>query len=148
MIIEKTILLKCTKELLWEWLTDFEKIKVWNPDILEEELISAGEVQPGYRSKMLILEGKKKNWYENEILTFQPGQQLSTVLRGGGLGEGPMAVDYHIQEQGDAIELRYRSSWEPIGLFLKVMHPIIKIVANKNADNCLKRLKEKVERDE
>lgn len=145
MIIKKSIALNCSKEKLWEWLTEFEKIKSWNPDILEEEVISSGEVQPGFKSRMLILEGRKKNWYENEIQVFEPESELSTLLRGGGLGEGLMRVDYQIEVRGNQLELFYKSSWKPIGLFLKMMHPLIKIVANKNASDCLKRLKANVE---
>ncbi len=145
MLIKKTIKIDCNREQLWVWLTDFEKIKAWNKDILEEELAPVDEVTEGFKSRILIKEGKQKNWYNNEILTFQKGVHLSTSLTGGNLGKSPMVVDYHIKELENGIELSYQSSWKPIGFFLNFLYPVIRVMANKNADSCLRNLKSDIE---
>ena len=145
MEIKHTIEVNTNKEVLWKWLTEFEKIKLWNKTILEEKPISNGEVKNGFKSNVLILEGKKKVWYENEITEYNPFRHLSITLKGGSLGKNPMAVHYTLNEINNKITLNYESYWKPAGLMLHLMLPIIKRMANQNAKTCLQELKTLIE---
>ncbi len=131
--------------MLWEWLTDFNKLQKWNKSIVEEELISSGEVGIGFVTKVLIKEGKKNIWYENEILKYEPNKALSIALKGGSLGKSPMIVDYMIKENNGLSELSYSCTWKPVGFLLWLLHPIIKKMANKNVDDVLIELKKQIE---
>lgn len=145
MVIKRTILINTTPEEAWTWLTDFEKLRQWNPSMLREEVISTGEVIPGFKSRILIKEGKKEDWYDNEIIEYQPCTFLSISLEGGNLGKSPLVVDYSISREEQGIRLDYESRWTAIGLMFKLMVPIISRIANKNATKCLQDLKACVE---
>lgn len=145
MKINKSIIINCKPQELWRWLTEFEKLRKWNKSIVEQQYISSGEVGPGYLTKVLIEEGKKRVWYENEILEYQPNKLLTISLKGGSLGKAPMVIEYEVKEQDSQLELSYKSTWKPVGLLLMLLHPLIKKMSNKNVDNALLTLKQQIE---
>jgi len=145
MKITKTILIDCNRNVLWSWLTEFEKLQKWNSTIVKEEAISTGEPQKGHKSKVLIREGKREIWYDNEIIEYQPGNLLRIALSGGTLGKHPMLVNYQINEIEDQIELTLNSYWKPSGILLHLLYPFIKIKATKNTVEVLQSLKHQIE---
>jgi hypothetical protein len=120
-------------------------MKKWNPTIVSEEATSSGEPGVGFKSKVMIKEGSNINEYDSEISSYLPGQQLGIILRGASLGKGPMKVDYYLLEEKGETVLRYESRWEPHGIMLKLMSPIITIMARKNVDDVMGRLKKLAE---
>lgn len=146
MKIRKLIHINCSKEALWSWLTEFEKIKKWNSTILEEDHVSQGETRQGYKTRVLIKEGREKQWYDNEIMIYRPNECLKIVLSGGNLGKNPMFVEYLIKEKNNKIELTIASQWSPSGFVLKLLYPLIKIKAAKNTEEVLQELKNQIEK--
>lgn len=146
MEIQKSIIIDCKKEKLWIWLTEFEKLKIWNKNIVEEQHISNGEVKKGYKTKVLIKEGKGENWYNNEILEYERNNLLRIALSGATLGKNDMTVEYLIKKKGEYAELFIKSHWKPSGLILKLFYPIIKIKATKNTEEVLLELKQQIEK--
>jgi len=146
MNISKSIRINCTKEELWLWLTELEKLKKWNPKIITEEQISTGNPQKGFKSKVLIQEGKKEIWYDNEIIEYQPDELLIITLSGGYLGKYPMTVTYEIDGNDNQLELKYNSKWKPSGILLRLFYPLIKIKATQNTVELLNELKEQIEK--
>ncbi len=146
MEINQSIQIDCEPPELWLWLTAFERLKKWNSTLIEEQHISSGEVKNGYVTKVLIKEGKKDIWYENEIRDYEPNKHLSIILKGGNLGKSPMVVAYDIIKQNGFVELHYKSTWQPKEFFLRIFKPVIKKVATKNAKNVLSELKKQIER--
>lgn len=145
MVIQKSIRIKTNREVLWTWLTELEKMKKWNPGIIREEAISNGESGAGFRSKVLIREGRKDIWYNNEILAYDPGTLLRIVLSGGHLGKHPMELDYKITEEGHQVLLHLESRWKPSGLLLHLLYPLIKLKATKSTNEMLRSLKQHIE---
>jgi len=147
MEIEKTLQINCTEHELWPWLTEFDKIQKWNTSILKEVLISKGEIKKGFLSKILIKEGKKDIWYENEILEYQPIHYLKISLKGSSLGKSPMIVEYRTSLQNNQLVLFYKTKWKPVGVLLKLLHPFIKKMSIKNIETTLSELKRLVEKN-
>jgi len=147
MEIEKRVQIQCKANELWEWVTEFDKIKKWNTSILKEVLISKGEIRKGFLSKILIKEGNKDIWYENEILEYQPLNYLKISLKGSSLGKSPMIVEYRISLQNAKLILIYRASWKPVGILLKLLYPFIKKISIKNIETTLSELKRQVEKN-
>lgn len=145
MLIQRTIFINASNKVVWDWLTEFEKLSTWNPTLLKEELISNGEPRAGFKSRILIREGKKEIWYDNEILEYRPYSLLRVSLEGGHLGKSPMTVDHALYEEGQGVRLEYESNWKPMGFMLKLLYPLISIMANKNATKCLEDLKSCIE---
>lgn len=146
MKIRKLVQIDCSKEELWSWLTEFEKIKKWNSTIVKQEQVSQGETKEGFKTKVLIKEGRTSHWYNNEIMTYRPNEILQLVLSGGNLGKNPMFVEYLIKEKNNKIELSLSSQWRPSGFILKLLYPLIKIKAAKNTEEVLQELKKQIEK--
>lgn len=145
MKIQRQITLAANSEEIWTWLTQFEKIQIWNPSMIEEKPISTGKPRVGHTSEILIQEGSQKNWYRSEIKAYQPFSHLAIRLSGGNLGATPMHVDYRLQENNGSVTLDYLSTWQPKGFRLKLLHPLINMMAGRNATQSLATLKAKVE---
>ena len=145
MIINKSILLNCNPEKLWQWITEFDLIQEWNTTLIKEEVNSEDEPGPGFKSKVLIREGKKEIWYESEILEYESEKKLIMMLKGGNLGKSPMKLEYQIKSHPNGTELSYTNTWKPSELMLKLLHPLIKKMATKNMEGVLSTLKTKIE---
>jgi len=146
MTILKSIQIDSKKEELWSWLTEFEKLKKWNKTIIKEEHISKKEAKIGYKTKVLIREGSREIWYNNEILVYQPNECLRIALSGGTLGKNPMIVEYLINEKNNQLELTLESNWKPSGFILKMFYPFIKVKATRNTVEILQELKNQIEK--
>jgi len=146
MNITKSIQINCTKEELWPWLIEFEKIQKWNTTILKEKLISTEKTEKGQTSEILIREGKREIWYNNEIIEYEPGKLLSIKLSGGSLGKHPMFVDYKIHQKEGQLEVLLESHWKPSGILLYLFYPLIKMKSAKNTEEVLMALKQQVEK--
>ena len=147
MEITKKISLPCSSTVVWQWITEFDKIQKWNPTVLQEEILSSGQPGPGFKSKILLKEGKKELWYDSEITDYTPEKSLHMVLRGGNLGSAPMYLDYEIKEEMGKTELTYYNRWQPKGLMMKLLHPMIKKMADKNAGEVMRLLKNHIEKE-
>jgi len=145
MTIKKSILINSKLDELWAYLTEFERIRKWNPSMLSEEIVTQGKVEKGFLSKVLIKEGKRENWYESEILEYQIHDKVMIALKGKNLGKSPMYISYQIKEFKDQLELNYECNWKPVGFILRLLHPIIKSMSDKNAKSCLEALKSQLE---
>ena len=147
MHITKTVQIAAPPELIWELLTDIEQMKQWTPSLVSDEPLSDGPAQVGHISKMKIKEGDKVVDYESEIASYEPTSHLGIVLRGGSLGKGPMFVDYHMSKNDAGITMHYESKWQPHGIALKLMSPIITKMAQRNATNAMNQLKTYAEQE-
>ncbi len=145
MNIKKTNTFNCDAAELWSWLVEFEKIKKWNCSIIDKQDVSTGQASPGFKSKMLLKEGKKSVWYDSEILEYNPPSNLKMELRGGSLGKSPMFVEHHLKQNGGQVTHEYVVNWEPKGFLLKLFHKSIAKASSKNMDNEIITLRENLE---
>lgn len=132
MKIQKTTRIETSPEHLWQFLTDPEKVRSWTPSVVSDEPISSGPPEVGFKSLMKIKEGSKIVEYDSEITIYAPERQLGLVLRGGNLGKGPMDVMYTLEPEPHGTSLTYEARWQPHGLMLKLMSPIITRIAQNN----------------
>ncbi len=130
-----------SQDRLWELLTEFEELQKWSSSVLSDTPITDGEPGPGFRTKMVIQEGKSQVEYESEILEYDPKSHLVLQLRGGNLGKGPMTLTYDLIPEGNATRLRYQTEWPPVGIMMKLMHPIITKMSRKNVAEQMESLR-------
>ncbi|GEM_PF-3593497 len=145
MIIKKSLILESTDEKVWNYLTKFDRIQKWNECLLEHQKVSIGEPGPGYQSRILMQEGRKNVWYNEEILEYHSQKLLKIKLSGGSLGKAPMIITYELSEIEDGVQLDYTSHWEPKGLMYKLLHGMIESASEKKVEKDLQALKNKVE---
>ena len=90
---------------------------------------------------MKIKEGSKIVEYESELAASQPTEHLGIILRGGNLGDGPMHVDYFLSPSETGTIVTYKARWEPHGLMLKLMTPLLTKMSQRNASDAMNQLK-------
>ena len=137
--------LNVSQDRLWTLLTELEELQKWSPSIISDTPISDGEPGPGFKTKMLIREGKSEVKYESELLEYTPQSRIVMQLRGGNLGKGPMTLTYDLTPDGDQTHLRYRSEWPPVGIMMKLMHPLIVKMSRRNVTEQMDSLRKVAE---
>ncbi len=142
MNIEHEIRIDRAPEALWPWLIETERVQRWNPSIVSDEATTPGPTGVGTRTKMKLREGSKIVDYETELTAYEPDSLVALEMRGGNLGASPMLVRYALSPAGRGTELRYQATWRPRGLMLRLMSPVISIVARRECRRSLARLKE------
>ena len=145
MKITSTVDIACTRDRVWRLLTEPERIREWNTDLIRDETLTEGPVGVGTKSRMLIREGAKEVWYDGEILEYQQPEVLTMQLTGGSLGSGPMTIRYGVSGTDGALTVRFDSDWTAHGLVLRLMEPLIALMARRNAKGAMHRLKEVAE---
>ncbi len=137
--------IETTAEELWPLLADDQHVMSWSPDIVNVEPMTSGPPAVGTRSAVQIREGSRVVDYNSEILAFQPGNCLRIQLTGGSLGASPMVVTYSITPRQNSVELTYSARWRAVGLMLRLLSPVITIMAKRNARAAMDRLKKLAE---
>ena len=142
MRIEHSIETRTTPESLWTLLTEPEQIKRWIPELISDEPTNPGQEGVGTKTRMRLKEGSKIVEYGSEITAFTPQEHLGLRLTGGNLGASPMDVDYRLSpvERGTAVH--YTSTWQPRGIFLRLLSPLLTAMSKRNIRSQFQRLRE------
>lgn len=140
MHIEQTRRIEASKEEIWTFLTDFERMKSWMPDLVDEVPITAGPTRVGSTSRIRMKEGGKVVEYESEIRAYEPSSRLEVELRGGSLGKNPMCLTYRSSSVTGSTELAYTAAWQPHGFILRLLHPLIAVMSRRNTRAALDKL--------
>ena len=146
MEIQKQVNIQASQEKIWTLLTDSEEIKKWNPEIIEDTPLTNEILQKGAQSKLLMKDGSQEVEYLTEIMEVVTNEKLDMSLSGDPLGKSPMFISYVIKSNDNqSIDMTFKSSWRPTEFWLRVMSPLIKMMANSNADQSIGRLKKLAE---
>ncbi|MEM7355617.1 MAG: SRPBCC family protein [Acidobacteriota bacterium] len=141
MRIEHSIETRATPESLWNLLTDPEQIKQWIPELISDEPTTPGQEGVGTKTRMRLKEGSKIVEYSSEITTFTPPQRLGLRLTGGHLGASPMEVEYRFSQVERGTAVHYTSTWQPRGLLLRLLSPLLTAVSKRNIRAQFQRLR-------
>ena len=148
MEIEKQLNISASQDKVWKLLTDSEEIKKWNPEIIEDTPLTEETLQKGAQSKLLMKEGSGQAEYLTEIIEVVTNEKLDMSLSGGPLGQSPMFISYIIKNNdNNSVAMTFKSSWKPKEFWLRVMSPLIKMMAQSNTDQSMSRLKELAEKN-
>lgn len=77
-IIQNEITINANLESIWKILTDLELLDQFDPTVKESKLITNGKIGIGEKRRVTMLDGK--NWFEEEIVQFEPGVALRYKL--------------------------------------------------------------------
>ncbi|MGJ8530342.1 SRPBCC family protein [Maritalea sp.] len=147
MDLRNRIAIDAPPHIIWPLITKLDQIKRWNQSIVSSEAVSAGSVQEGFRSRLMLKEGSREVEYEEEILVFEPPSTVEVQMSGGSLGKTPMVVRYDLSSEGDKTSLEQRCTWTPGGLMLRLMAGIISQSSARALDENLVQIKSVAEAD-
>lgn len=115
--------------VLWTWLDDSEKIKLWMKGVEDDVPTSDGPRRVGSTFRMKIREGRKVTEYDGTITAYEPCRYLAIDMVGGCMGPMTMHVDYRLEEVGAGrtrLDYSCRASdvpalWRALGLLFRPM---------------------------
>ena len=145
MNIKRRIEIGKTPADLWPWLTETERIQRWNTDVVSDEPTTPGPAAVGMRTHMKVREGSRVVDYETVLTVYDPEKAVALEMRGGSLGANPMLVSYLLRPVGQGSELIFTSAWQPQGILLRLMSPLIGVMARSKIRGTLSRLKQLAE---
>jgi len=123
MKLTHSIVIDAPKDVVWEYVDDPERIKLWMHGVEENEVIhDTGGVGTTFR--MAIREGRKLTEYQGEVTARDPGRHLQVQMSGGCSSAGPMTVDYTVSDApSGGTELDYLFRMQATGIWA-LMGPI------------------------
>jgi carbon monoxide dehydrogenase subunit G len=135
-----------SKEDLWPWLTETDRMKQWMKGLLEITPVSEGEPREGFLAKMRIKEGRKVSEYDEEITTWDPPNALAVRLTGGALPEGmEMKSAYRLEAIGGRnTKVTCVTTAEVSGLY-KLLSPLMRLFAGAQMKSFFRTLKKLAE---
>lgn len=146
MNLTKEVEIRADLNSVWEAITDIDSMKEWNPSVVSDvpvdEMVSPGT---GFKSTLTLIENGKTNTYDSEITAYGVGERVDLILKGGNLGDGPMEISHRLNSKGDITVLTQTVSWEPAGLMLKLLSPLITRMSAKKVEQDLLAIKDYAE---
>lgn len=135
-------------EQVWEWLSDFEKKKLWMKGLLEERWTEGAPCAAGSRFEVRIKEGPGASVYRGTVLEAEKPRRIRSTMTGG-CGKEPMTIDveYRLTDRGGRTMVEYvcEPKMEVRGVF-RLMLPLFTWLAKRQARSFHRNLKKLAER--
>jgi carbon monoxide dehydrogenase subunit G len=136
--------INCTPEHLWSFLAEPDQQKRWMKGLLENARTGPGPDGVGSTFRLKIKEGRRVQEYDGETVAFDPPRHLAVRFWGGAFKEGMvMRVDYRLTPLDGRTRLDYVAELEAgcrLGLFLRLLLPLIKLFGKMQLRGFLKTL--------
>ncbi len=141
--------LACSSAVVWPYLDDPEKQKLWIRGLLE---VRPGVQKPGRVGSTFTLkvkEGPKVSEYQGEILGYEPGRLIKTKMWGGCLKQGTsMHSEWRVIDQGATTRLEFTDSIEGVGGVMRIFLPLFRFFGRMQVRGWFRALKKIVETPE
>ncbi|MEP1206755.1 MAG: SRPBCC domain-containing protein [Rhizobiaceae bacterium] len=98
--IEKTVFFNASKQTVWSFLTDKDKLALWYHPA--EQDLADGESYTLYR---LDDDGKKVPQITGEVLEMQAPERLVTTFRIGPFGDNATTITWRLEDVADGTRL-------------------------------------------
>ncbi|MFO0880998.1 MAG: SRPBCC family protein [Gemmataceae bacterium] len=148
MVIQETVVFRCSPETLWQHIEDPEKQKLWMKGLVSNETTTPGTREAGSRFRMVIREGRKDAVYDGEVLVRDRPHRLEVRLTGGNFSKNmAMRVDYRLTDLHTETRLDYTATLEceKPGFFLRLMLKMASVFGRMQLRSFFKTLRTLVE---
>jgi carbon monoxide dehydrogenase subunit G len=142
--IQITTHVACPADVLWDYIEEPEKQKLWMKGLLANESTSPGDQGVGSTFRMKIQEGMKVAEFNGLVTAREKPNRMEVTLDGGSFPAGSkLRVDYRLAEAGGKTRLDYTCVLEggKFGFFMRLLLPLCKIFATMQAKSFMKTLK-------
>ena len=124
--------IRCPVALLWPFIDNVEKQRLWLTTLIDVTPTSPVERAVGSTFDMRVREGRKISHYEGRINAYDPPRHLGVAFWGGRFGPGlVMKVDYRLADLGHRTRLEYYAEIDTASLSgpVKLTIPIARVFA-------------------
>lgn len=127
-------------DLVFAWIGDPERARLWQPDVAEGEILHAEPGMVGTRFREVLQDGRGRAEMQGRITEFRPGRSMAVRLEGHGM---TVTARFEVSPHPRGTLLRADQSLVLPGRLAGVMQPLIRwrVAARARADlNRLRRL--------
>jgi uncharacterized protein YndB with AHSA1/START domain len=141
MKLESSIVINRPVEAVWAYVTDFEKMSLWNPATVETRLTSEGPVRKG-STYVWVGQWLGRHIESNcEVTEFDPNRKWSYRIVSGPL-PGTASTMLESVDGGTKVTL---SSEGEMGGFFKLAEPVVARMSKRQIEGMLANLKDMLE---
>ncbi len=134
MKIQYLIDIQAPPAVVFGWLDDSEKLKIWMPSIVEDEVIDAVEGRVGSQFRQVILENGERIESKGTVTGYVQDERLAIRLENKGF---ELDVDYHLEPIPGGTRLTQTVDIRFLGMMKRVSW-LISLVGRKSATGQLK----------
>lgn len=132
--IKNEIAINAPVEKIWAVLSDLPLLEKYDPTVLKSELISTEKSGVGAKRKVYMNDGK--NWFEEKVTIWQPGEALTIQLTDCTFPIHSLNHSYSFSINGATTVVRQIMQYEvKYGLIGKIMD---KMMIRKQSDKGIK----------
>ena len=141
MIKHKTsIHLNCAPAQVFPFLSDPQKLLLWQSDLIKSEVETAGPLRTGSRFREVRRMGRRETEIRGEISDFEPDRCLATRTE----TKPHASVRYDLEPEEGGTRLRYVFTLQTAGL-MRLMEPMIGTSIRKGTAANLAKLRQLLE---
>ena len=136
-----------SREAIWPYLEEPDKIKQWMEGVVDDRQTSEGPVGVGSTFEMDIKEGRRVVTYQGKITAYEKHHLMGLEMVGG-CGKTPMTmhVQYRLHDAGTGrTRIDYECTVEAKGFLMKLMAPLFKIMSRSMLKKFFRNLANLVE---
>jgi hypothetical protein len=135
----------CTPEILWTYLAEPSKQKLWMKGLESVEPEGDGPLATGSTAKMRIREGGRIAEYLSTIIAYEYPKHLAVAVTGKNFGDSALNLDYRLTDLAGRTRLDYLCSFEPKQFFMKLIMGLFAPFMRKQFTSFMATLKQLAE---
>ncbi|MEM9416212.1 MAG: SRPBCC family protein [Planctomycetota bacterium] len=149
MPITYTLHIDAPIKTVWDYIEDPELQKTWMHGLISNEQVDGDKSEVGAKFKMVIKEAGKEQTYDGVLTAHDEPNHLAVKFWGGCFKTDMKAeADYKLRAVDGGTRLDYACDFEgEMGLMMKLMMPLFKIMGKMHMKKMMKSLKEQAEGD-
>ena len=134
---EVTIHLKRPVEQVFAFLADYQNLRTWQSNLIENEQLTEGPLRAGTRFREVRRTGPGQSEIQGEITDFEPNKRFSTKT----ITEPQVTVTYFLEREDHGTRLRYKFIMLTSGM-MRLLEPLIAGQIKKGTDQDFQKLKQ------
>ena len=123
MKVTHVISISAPPQIVWTYLENPDKMKLWMAGMVDSVRTNPGELAKGATFRMRVREGSRVAVYDGEVVELERPSMMRISLRGGSFGSMPMIVDYRLCASDRGVRLEFEQCVQLTGMY-RVMTPL------------------------
>ena len=133
---EVTIHLRRPVEQVFAFLADYQNLRTWQSDLIENEQLTEGPLRVGTRFREVRRTGPGQSEIQGEITDFEPNKRFSTRT----ITKPQVTVSYSFEGEGNGTRLSYKFIMLTSGM-MRLLEPLISGSIKKDTNSDFQTLK-------
>lgn len=133
---EVTLHLKRPVEQVFAFLADYQNLRTWQSDLIENEKLTEGPWRIGTRFREVRRTGPSHSEIHGEITDFVPNKGFSTKTS----TKPQVTVSYSLERENDGTRLNYKFVMLTSGM-MRLLEPLMAVAIKKDTELDFQKLK-------